>query len=250
MSKPCAYCRLERTVTKEHIWPKSILLKTDYGVRYSERAGRIFSGDMIIKDVCATCNNGPLSVLDAYASQLYESYFGGFERPRDSIEFNYDFGKLVRWLLKVSYNASRGTGVDSELLAQYALTIISEHECSPVHVGVFVGRISPSRKKNGQLVKPAGARCGRTRIAGGEYDHWCATRIVTLNTYMFNIVVIRDTSSAASHIAALLPHFYGVPLHPRGRVIIPAPTIDTLQAMSGVERWPRGVKRLTSRIPR
>ena len=147
MAKACAYCKLERKATKEHIWPKNILAKTDYVVRYSERAGTTFSGDMIIKDVCANCNNGPLSLLDAYAAKLYEAYFGKFGPTRESIEFIYDFGKLVRWLLKISYNASRGTGVDSELLAQYSPVMISEHECSPVYVEVFVGRIRPEQKK-------------------------------------------------------------------------------------------------------
>jgi hypothetical protein len=240
MAKTCAYCGVERAATREHIWPKNILEKTSYNIRYSERAGKTFSGDMIVKDVCAICNNGPLSVLDAYAGQLYDAYFGKFERAREAVEFSYDFGKLTRWLLKISYNASRGTGVDSKLLAQYAPAIISEYECSPAHVGVFIGRIRPSRKSNGQLTKPTGARCGRTLIADGAYDQWCATRIVTINTYMFNIFVIRNTAFDASQIQPLFQHLHGVPLHPRGSVVIPVPTIDTLQAMSGVESWPRG----------
>ncbi len=240
MAKPCAFCKIERIATREHIWPKNILEKTNYEIRYSERAQKIFSGDMIIRDVCAICNNGPLSILDAYAGQLYDSHFGKFERATEKIEFSYDYGKFVRWLLKISYNASRGTRVDSELLAQYAPIIISEHECSPAHVAIFIGRIRPSRKNNGQLMKPLGARCGRTRIAGGEYDRWCATRIVTINTYMFNMVVVRDTSFDASYIEPLCRNLYGVPLDPRGHVVIPAPTIDTVQAMSGIESWPVG----------
>lgn len=160
--------------------------------------------------------------------------------PRESIEFIYDFGKLIRWLLKISYNASRSTGIDSKLLGQYAPTIISEYECSPAHIVAFIGRIRPSRKSNGELIRPAGARCGRTTIAGGDYDRWCATRIVMINTYIFNIVVVRDTSFNGGFIMPLLNHLYGVALQPHGRVDIPPPTIDTLQAMSGIERWPRG----------
>jgi hypothetical protein len=239
MATACAYCKLERELTREHIWPKNILEKTNYGIRFSERAGKVFSGDMVIKDVCAACNNGPLSVLDTYGGYLYDSYFGKFERARESIDFIYDFGKLVRWLLKISFNASRGTGIDSGLLAQYAPIIVSGYECSPIHVGIFIGRIRPTRKNNGQLIKPEGARCGRTQIDGGIYDRWCTTRMLTINTYMFNIVVVRDTSFDAGHIKPLFHRLYGVPLHPRGRVMIPAPTIDTIQAMSGVEKWPR-----------
>ena len=241
MGKACAYCNnIFPKLTKEHIWPNNILKHTNYTIRYSERAGKIFSGDMTIKDVCARCNNGPLSKLDTYADELYETYFGKFERPRETIEFHYDFGKLVRWILKVSYNASRGTGIDSDLLSRYAPTIISACDCSPIHVAIFVGRISPGRTRSGELLKPSGARSGRTRIADGSYDEWCATRFLTLNTYMFNIVIVRDSAADARILAGMVPSLYGTTLQPHGSIIIPAPTIDTIQAMAGVEDWPGG----------
>lgn len=238
MGKRCAYCGHESKMTREHIWPKSFLERTDYKVRYTESAGKVFSGDMTIKDVCGICNNGVLSGLDDYAAKLYDQYFAKFERARSEMDFEYDFGRLARWLLKISYNASRGSGIDSDLLANYIPAIISDYDCSPAHVIIFVGRIQPARMKTGVLMKPLGARCGRTIVADGRYDRWCVTRAVTINSYIFSILIARDIAADAREYIGIANHLYGVPLQPVGRVVIPPPRMDTLQAMAGVESWP------------
>jgi hypothetical protein len=54
--------------------------------------------------------------------------------------------------------------------------------------------VKPNRKVNWR---------GRTKIADGEFDHWCATRVVTLNTYMFNIAFVRDTSFHVGQVAGV-----------------------------------------------
>jgi len=71
---------------------------------------KVFSGEFTVKDVCETCNNGELSKLDRYLCVLYDRYFAKIVEDGTSVEFEYDFGRLTRWLLKISYNSSRTTG--------------------------------------------------------------------------------------------------------------------------------------------
>src|SRR5258708_39077844 len=102
MSSVCAYCRLDRPLTKEHIWPKGFIKRTNYKIRYSAKAPKTFSGEMTIRDVCYSCNNGPLSNLDAYACELFDEYFKNFVQNGEVVSFKYHFSSLTRWLLKVA----------------------------------------------------------------------------------------------------------------------------------------------------
>lgn len=238
MANACAYCGVEKALTREHVWPKGLITRVDYNLRYSEKTNKVFSGDLIIKDVCADCNNGSLSKLDDYGVALYDSNLGRFDRPRESVLFEYDYGQLSRWLLKISYNASRGSGLDSDILGRYAPILIAGGECCPLYLAIYVGRIAPARKPNGTLLKPSGYRCGRLQVAGGAFERWCTTRVVLINTYLFSMVILREPITEPKIIAPLMESLYGVPLDTSGRVTIPAPTIDTFNAFSGIEKWP------------
>jgi hypothetical protein len=100
-----------------------------YLARLSSRAKKVFSGDMTIADVCSDCNNGPLSELDAYICALYDQYFFRFPERGDVVDFEYDWSLLGRWLLKISYNAARMTGIDAEVLTRFADAIVGTDKC-------------------------------------------------------------------------------------------------------------------------
>ena len=96
----CAYCDTPSALTKEHIWPGSIIRRVGERASYNPRAGRLLWTEMVISDVCGSCNNGPLAKLDEYGVELYERYFGHYYFGPEPIEFSYDFHRLAKWLLE------------------------------------------------------------------------------------------------------------------------------------------------------
>jgi hypothetical protein len=44
----------------------------------------------------AACNNGPLSVLDAYAKRLWEDYLSKFVLKGEAVQFRFDYHPLLR----------------------------------------------------------------------------------------------------------------------------------------------------------
>jgi hypothetical protein len=106
--RACAYCGETGTLTKEHVFPdcfqKTFVPITPARTPVGEKA---VLGALKIGDVCARCNNGPLSELDSYLCQLNNLYFSKIVRPGDCIRFQYDFDLLLRMLLKIGYNVAR-----------------------------------------------------------------------------------------------------------------------------------------------
>ncbi len=232
-------------LTSEHIWPKAILKRTNYGVHYGMKAGKTFSGDLTINDVCRECNNGPLSKLDEYICQLYDRYFAHVPKPRKSIEFRYDFSLLLRWLLKISYNATRTTGIDADLLSGYSSMLISGYPASPIHTMAFVGTAKagwlkkPNIKKRVKI-RPMVTRCGPVDIPEVDYHEWCALRAVIINGFMFTILLMRQPTVEPDVANELRSRIYGVSLSPDGVIRIPSPKITALDLLEGVQHWPRG----------
>lgn len=235
----CAYCNAQKVLTREHIWPHGLRKFSNYGISYSEAANKVFSGDLVIKDVCAECNNGPLSRLDNYGVSLYESILSRLYHPRKDITFDYDYSMLSRWLLKISYNSSRGTDIDSKILSRYAPILIAPGDCCPTNLAIYVGRIAPTRKKNGALLLPKWHRSGRLAVKDRSALEQFALRSIVIDGFSFSIAVSRDPLASLGAKASLAKFLYGVPLDPSGKVNIPAPEIDTLGAAQGILLWPR-----------
>ena len=85
--------------------------------RKSVRPGRITS----VRDTCEDCNGGVLSQLDNYASTLDREYFLHIVGSAQNIEFKYDFNRLLRWLLKLSYNDERTGPPPFETMRSYLI---------------------------------------------------------------------------------------------------------------------------------
>jgi len=75
---------------------------------YNEAADKVTVGERAIKDVCATCNNELLGVLDGYGQKYFTSnkLDQAFTEERTT-EVLYDYDLLLRWVLKISYNSFR-----------------------------------------------------------------------------------------------------------------------------------------------
>lgn len=143
----CAYCGGAGPFTKEHVFPAWLYKCTkDYDQQWFKGNPNNFTNDEIkIRDTCGPCNHGNLSLLDNYATTLYKDYFGKFAEPGKTIPFAYDFDRLTRWLLKVSYNSARVNKSEDQnelsKLAGYILTGSSK----PRHLNVFLRLIIPHR---------------------------------------------------------------------------------------------------------
>lgn len=242
----CAYCGANEKLTREHIWPAYITRRQSLAIRYSEKANKVFGGDLTVSDVCATCNNGPLSKLDTYSEKLYAHYWSKTVAKDQKVIFRYDFGLLSRWLLKISYNASRTTNLDSNSLRPYAPTIASHGDCSPVQFAISVATIKPARvvdavTRSTRLVPPLGVRCGRLPLHPTYQEEWCG-RLVLINSYCFILMILKEASYLPENAAdALQTTMRGVIVDPSGRVRIPKPEMDTMDAFHGVRNWP-GIK--------
>lgn len=110
--RTCAYCGSEGSLSKEHIFPSSLIqlnANKDLPKKFwlSKRQDE-FQSDPVIKDVCKACNNGVLSNLDEYGLSFFRS--NCLEEPDYTQErklVDYDYHPLKRWALKISYNSAR-----------------------------------------------------------------------------------------------------------------------------------------------
>lgn len=193
---PCAYCGGPGSLTREHIWPRWLHEIEDHQLKYNFAADKVLPEQQVIKDVCSVCNNGPLSLLDDYARQLYVGYFSKPYKAAKITRFRYDYGKLSRWLLKTAYNSARAASASDvdvlRLLSQYIIC----DGCCPINVFISIGLL-------GQLIRED-RRTGKRKItelrwhrSGPIYltplqSSAYSARVVIMNSWIFNIVVPRD----------------------------------------------------------
>ena len=194
-SDTCAFCGKAATMTKEHIWPQCIIRRVPrYNMRFSAQAQKVFGADLIVKDVCSTCNNGPLSALDDYACELFDSYFYRVIERGEAVEFGYEHGKLLRWLLKVSYNSSRTTKTDLAFYRPLRNYILGSAE-KPPFVSVTLDIVVPSLI-NGITLEPKATRCARILL--GKSRPWICVRLVAINSFYFYIVITAENTVSVS----------------------------------------------------
>lgn len=241
--KTCAYCDGPSPFTREHIWPSGFLRRQSFDVKFSARAEKTFKGDLVIADVCARCNNGPLSDLDSHACELYDRRFAKPVGPAEVVPFTYDYGLLMRWLLKVSYNSSRAIGTDARVLARYRDTILSRDPCSPVWVVAKLATVGPSdmlNSKTGERKRlyPKGvARCGPIVLPGIDVREEAILRCVMINSFNFSLVITR-TPKPSEKLALALSRLPGQPLAYEGKMRVGPPSLPLHVALEGISNWP------------
>jgi hypothetical protein len=132
----CAYCKQDKPATREHVIPSFLyVLQKSLGdkvIGWNEVAEKMVGGESKVKDVCADCNNGVLSELDAYGKQLLgdagllvHNFLG------NSIRLRYEYGPLLRWLLKISFNSSRTDRAHSYLFEAFIPFILGQEATPP-----------------------------------------------------------------------------------------------------------------------
>lgn len=194
-NKVCAYCEESNLLTKEHIWPGCILKRTPHmNARYYGKSEKFFRGELTIKDVCDICNNGVLSQLDDYICKLYDIYFFKIAKANKSFIFKYDYNKLLRWLLKISYNTARSNDSDTEELRIYSDYIINGGE-PPLTISLRIELIKPSKNPNyikgsskNKFIEPQSVRCCRIETEKGKVPG-VTIRLVAINSFYFWLAI-------------------------------------------------------------
>lgn len=255
--KTCQYCGSLGDLTREHVIPKWYYkgVQSRHGVGFSEKARkRLFSGEIKINDVCKKCNNGPLSELDSYGRALYTRHMAQPATNRSSPEFTFDYNLLARWLLKLSYNSSRMTGNDVDILSEYREVILGTAPI-PRNLLVTLKRVSPTIPGDAALpsaenettdaaLEPRWFRIGTFRIPGFDTAHW-ALRHVSINSYCFQLFVPSKASPpTAEDTSNLLESLEkdanpSVDLDEGGRVQLPDAFMSSiLHLRSHMEQFP------------
>lgn len=111
--RQCAYCNAVGPLTKEHLWPAALHRRL---VRCADeqqnrfwlrKINREIEAEPTIRDVCAECNNVSLSALDSYICELFDRFFVRSLDRHEEVKFEFDYHRLKRWLLKMSFNSGR-----------------------------------------------------------------------------------------------------------------------------------------------
>lgn len=178
---------------------------------FNAKADKFVTTEARIRDVCETCNNGPLSKWDAYAKRLLTSLHCERTYPQDAqLTIAYEYDPLLRWLLKVSYNASRAVGEVRGLLLDTAPYLIGRGVAPAVaFLSVEVVRDTPVTEEI-RVDLPEGAaawdhiptrmfRVGPGIMSGGTRpvpDH--CLRFVAVNSWYFTFCLVPASTKRAT----------------------------------------------------
>jgi hypothetical protein len=132
----CVYCGQDGVLTREHVVPSFLY---DYVDRealggltgWNEATKSRVGGEHKVKDVCANCNNIVLSTLDAYGKEFLST--NGLLAPLyvEKLRVRYDYDLLLRWLLKIQFNAARASKFTSPPSAEHVDYILNGRNRPP-----------------------------------------------------------------------------------------------------------------------
>jgi hypothetical protein len=198
----CSYCDSECKATREHVVPSWYIQTPGDSEVFSARAPLTHvKGDLVVKDVCTSCNNGPLADLDAYGKQLYQNFFAEPVYADESVAFECDGSRLLRWLLKLSYNSARAQNTDVRLFHGYRRAILGEapfpdlkcwlHVVTPSYIDEMQQIVRPAQRREQyaeNLDKPLWFRIGQFRLPSHP-ALFLTQRIVMINSFAFVFLI-------------------------------------------------------------
>lgn len=203
----CAYCGAPGPLTTEHVIPSFLYRRfPEQKSGYNVRASTFVTWEATVADVCAHCNHGPLSTLDQYAKTFYtENRCHRRFTSAHSITIRYDYDTLLRWLLKVSFNAARSAGRSADPFRPLIPTIL--HGARPPgtqFLGIEILKDAPLTADERRLLPPEirhwrrmPAKMFRVSAFGLHppgCSHPIATgRLVGLDAFYFYVFVLRES---------------------------------------------------------
>ncbi len=191
--KKCAYCGSPSQPTKEHIWPKNLISKNEMTQTYNPKKNKFFPSEPVVKDVCVTCNNERLSIVDGYLSDLYENNFKEIIKAGSSATLNYNYDPLLRSLLKISYNSARAFGNKKNIkaLEQYSKYILNGGYAPRVMLRLQIVTSSTSINLDTGETGNFSPEIFRSATIPYEKElsHRFLIRLVAINSYWFYIII-------------------------------------------------------------
>jgi hypothetical protein len=195
MPKKCAYCDANKNMTREHIFPASIIPRDETLLSFTDKTASYFNSDLTKKDVCKACNNGPLSKLDDNFLEIYNKYIRTPIEPGDSAEITFDYNSLLRFLLKVSYNSARisADGQQAiEVLKSYVPFILGISTSTPdislrLQIYTSAKTINESTGEKG-IAEAKLLRSAKVSYRGPQSDSFII-RLVAINSFWFHLLI-------------------------------------------------------------
>jgi hypothetical protein len=206
----CAYCDILCQQTREHVIPRWYNDTPGDAETFSARAPLThIQGNLIVRDVCQSCNNGSLASLDAYGKELYDRYFHSPVYEGETLNFEYDGGRLIRWLLKLSYNSARAQNADIGVLYEYRSVLLGK-SAIPNRIQCWLRLLAPTyydskrelarparrdEKGHANVEEPLWFRIGQFRLASYPAP-LLVQRTVIINSFAFTLLVERADAAS------------------------------------------------------
>lgn len=228
--KVCSYCDHKRKLTKEHIWPKCIINRMpELEAKYIGNQDKFTSAELVVRDVCAECNNTKLSKLDDYLCFLYDKYFKYYVEEIDNLTFEYNYELLLRVLLKITYNNARTFDKTDSYYREYRKSILNGgiiHENIVIKLDIIKPHLEDDNK-----IYPKSARCGRIDV-GIQSDKFIL-RLISLNSFYFYIIISVDNLIDSTSVEILENIYSRVP----GTLIHPYQDKVTVSSFSDIDTY-------------
>lgn len=160
---------------------------------YNSKINNFFTGEPVIKDVCAICNNVKLSRLDNYLSSLFEEHLQQVVKAGCDATLRYSYDLLLRALLKISYNSSRAASDDKKTKAhaKFSKYILDGGFAPQVMLRLQI--VTSSKKINLNSGEQSDFIPQLFRCAYIPYDgvlhHRFLIKLVAINSYWFYIII-------------------------------------------------------------
>lgn len=232
--RKCAYCGRSTNLTREHVCPDFLdrMMFPNGSFAFIGGANKLVVTQVKIRDVCETCNSGVLAELDSYGKELAASYFQKIVQDV-AVRFEYDYDLLLRWLLKVSYNASRAYKSPNQAFKAYIPYIMGEASDPPT-TALMVGVWRPSFYR-GRLYYPTDVRFSTLVVPDKPYTGLLLARMFTIRSYAFIILGWADQSDPSDisqSITSISEQFGASLLESDARHVFLNPAVSRLDYIS------------------
>jgi hypothetical protein len=208
----CAYCgKNEGSLTREHLFPRAldqlIVTPANKSHFFSERIpDKFVLAELMVKDVCASCNNVVLSKLDNYLTEWVRKYAMRYFSFGESVVISYDYDKMLRWILKFTFNFARVNpdfSGDADLLKRFRRYILG-HAKRPSRMRLSAGLVYsfvPTTKEELTLMgsEPVHPSAIRSSIVATNYksQYKFSVRRVSLGAFAFLLLVFEPAAPAS-----------------------------------------------------
>ncbi|GGX54491.1 hypothetical protein [Saccharospirillum salsuginis] len=203
--RSCAFCGEQNNLTREHIFPNGVIRTYEEALlSLNDKSDRYFKADLVVKDVCESCNNGALSVIDGYFVKLFESHMHPPLLPGDSAEFEFNYNYLLRELLKISYNSARASADGFRAVAalrKYVPYILGNVSYTP-DVILRLQIVTSSKRFNTHTNQIDGTmdaellRSCKISYNGPQHSNFMI-RLIALNSFWFYLIIpLKSVSSS------------------------------------------------------